>query len=92
MLEMTGITLTEKVVSKKCKEILDALYFFEQNGLTHGDLRTSNILLDADGSVKLSNYCISQQISEFKQIVKPKNHSNPQDVLENESGDYKIDN
>ncbi len=59
MLEMTGITLTEKVVSKKGKEILDALYFFEQNGLTQGDLCTSNILLDADGTIKLSNYCIN---------------------------------
>ena len=57
---MTGLKLTEKVVSKKCKEILDALYYFEQLGITHGDLRTSNVLLDAEGTIKLSDYCIQK--------------------------------
>jgi len=29
MLKMTGLKLTEKVASKKCKEILDVLYYLE---------------------------------------------------------------
>lgn len=36
MIQMTGLKLTEKVVAKKCKEILDALYFLECIGYTHG--------------------------------------------------------
>ena len=36
MLKITGLKLTENVVGKKCKEILDALYYLEQIEMVHG--------------------------------------------------------
>lgn len=45
--------LTEPQIRVVCKQTLDALSYLHENKIIHRDLKAGNILVSADGDVKL---------------------------------------
>lgn len=46
----------EKIVRIFCKEILQGLIYLENQGLYHSNLKPNNIMIEANGHIKLSDY------------------------------------
>lgn len=46
----------EKIVRIFCKEILQGLIYLSQQGIYHSNLKPNNILIEADGHIKISDF------------------------------------
>ncbi|XP_057899762.1 uncharacterized protein LOC131095718 [Melospiza georgiana] len=55
--------LSEDQMAAICRECLQGLYFLHSNHVIHGDVKSSNILLRSDGSVKLADFGLSTQLT-----------------------------
>lgn len=51
---VTNMYLTEQHIATVCREVLQALEFLHQNNVIHRDIKSDNILLGMDGSIKLT--------------------------------------
>ncbi|KAF4090494.1 hypothetical protein AMELA_G00052070 [Ameiurus melas] len=51
--------LTEPQIRVVCKQTLDALSYLHENKIIHRDLKAGNILVSADGDVKLADFGVS---------------------------------
>ncbi|KAI9844916.1 MAG: hypothetical protein M1837_005202 [Sclerophora amabilis] len=51
----------ESVVSSLTRQTLDGLAYLHHNGILHRDLKADNILLDLDGTCKISDFGISKK-------------------------------
>ncbi|KAK2959624.1 putative serine/threonine protein kinase [Blattamonas nauphoetae] len=59
--------LTERIIAFVCREILKALDFLHKMHRIHRDIKSDNILLDLDGSVRLADFGFCAQLTEENQ-------------------------
>eukprot|EP01087_Luapelamoeba_hula_P008615 TRINITY_DN2167_c0_g1_i1.p1 TRINITY_DN2167_c0_g1~~TRINITY_DN2167_c0_g1_i1.p1 ORF type:complete len:657 (+),score=73.72 TRINITY_DN2167_c0_g1_i1:316-2286(+) len=62
-----NIRLNESHVAYICRETLKALRYIHKMGRLHRDIKSNNILLSANGSVKLTDFGFATQLSEERQ-------------------------
>ncbi|XP_076352811.1 serine/threonine-protein kinase PAK 1-like [Tachypleus tridentatus] len=58
--------LYENETAAVCKEILQAIQFLHQHNIVHRDIKSHNILLGKDWTIKLADFGTSAQLSQNK--------------------------
>lgn len=61
-------TLDERIIRKYTQQILEGLSYLHSQGIVHGNLKSSNVLIDSNGVVKLSDV---DRITGIKSMIEP---------------------
>jgi mitogen-activated protein kinase kinase kinase len=54
--------LDEGMIRKYTRQILNGLRYLHKHSIAHGDLKTSSLLLDNTGNMKLTDYGVSKHL------------------------------
>ena len=54
--------LKEKIAKKYLKQLISAVEYLHNNGIIHWDIKSSNILIDSKGIVKLIDFGSAKKI------------------------------
>ena len=63
LLRRGGYKVDPAKTLKMCAEIADAMTFIHERGIIHRDLKPHNILLGADGSIRICDFGIAKNVS-----------------------------
>eukprot|EP01103_Thecamoeba_quadrilineata_P012296 TRINITY_DN3135_c0_g1_i1.p1 TRINITY_DN3135_c0_g1~~TRINITY_DN3135_c0_g1_i1.p1 ORF type:complete len:955 (+),score=231.07 TRINITY_DN3135_c0_g1_i1:50-2914(+) len=55
--------LSEEIIATICKEMLDALRHLHAKNIIHRDIKSDNIMLKSDGTIKLTDFGFGAQLS-----------------------------
>jgi len=58
----------ERIIRKYTQQILEGLCYLHSQGIVHGNLKSSNVLIDSDGVIKLSDV---DRITGIKSVIEP---------------------
>ncbi|KAG1808949.1 kinase-like domain-containing protein [Suillus subaureus] len=61
-LERTSLTMEQKL--KLSKQVVDGLRYLHEQGVIHGDLTSTNVLIDSDGNAFLADFGLSVALAE----------------------------
>jgi serine/threonine protein kinase len=62
--------IPEKIIKKYSKQLLEGLHYLHEKNVIHKDLKGANLLVDADGTVKLADFGCSTEIEKTLTKVK----------------------
>ncbi len=79
--------LDEKIVKVYTKQILDGLKYLHSQGIVHRNLKCSNILVDNEATVKLSDFGASRRISFSESHKKSQGESTKESITRTEFSD-----
>lgn len=71
LMKCTLETLDEPQISQITKEVLTGLCYLHSINILHLDVKTGNILLTAEGKVKLADFGVSEQIQRGSRMITP---------------------
>ena len=63
LLRKGGYKVNPEKTLRMCAEIADAMTFIHERGIIHRDLKPHNILLGADGSIRICDFGIAKNVS-----------------------------
>lgn len=63
-----AVKLTESQIAYACKEVLHGILWLHENSRVHRDIKSDNILYDASGNIKITDFGFSAEIKMEKEL------------------------